>query len=219
MGLGFQNLEVYLMKRFRVLLLTMLFMLVVALPAMAQGTQSNSPVQRTSINGATFYGGEGSTETYANLATDYENQDQYILYLQKYNYITNELSNGQVKIPKSDVVFNTNKGSVMVSEIVALNKVEWVYDEETGSYNPIEEYVGDESINLTWSFNPRDYSYHKSVERNIEIGFNEYLQLGSSTFKEYNHVTVSGNIGDMEIVDFDDTGAYVFTGTSFAVIK
>jgi hypothetical protein len=194
-------------------------MLTMVFPAMAQGTQNNSPVQRSSINGAMFYGGEGSTATYANLATDYDNQDQYILYFYKYNYITDENYYGQVKIPKSDVVFNTKKGTVMVSKTVAVNKVEWVYDEESDYYNPIETFVGDESINLTWSFNPRDYSYHKSVNKNIEIGFNEYLQLGSSTYKDYNHVTVSGKIGDMEIVDFDYTGASVFTGTSFSVIK
>ena len=40
-----------------------------------------------------------------------------------------------------------------------------------------------------------------------------------STAKDYNNVTVSGNIGDLEIVDFDYTGSNVFTGTSFAVIK
>jgi hypothetical protein len=207
------------MRRFRVLILTILFMLTMALPAMAQGTQNNSPVQRTSFNSATFYGGEESTNIYASLATDYDNQDQYILFLEKINYITDEYYYGQVKIPKSDVVFNTKKGTVMVSKTVALNEVEWVYDEESDSYNPIEKYVGDESINLTWSFNPRDYSYHKSIDRNIEIGFDEYLQLGSSTYKDYNNVTVSGKIGDLEIVDFDYTGANVFTGTSFAVIK
>src|SRR3954466_9362893 len=219
MGLGFQNLEVYLMKRFRVLILSILFLLTMALPALAQGTQNNSPVQKTSTNGAIFYGGEGSTNTYVNLATDYENQDQYILYLEKYSNIIDEYYYSQVKIPKSDVVFNTNKGTVTVSKTEAINKVEWVYDEENDSYNRIEEYVGDESINLTWSFNPRDYIYHKSVDRNIEIGFDEYLQLGSFTSKDYNHVTVSGKIGDVEIIDFDYTGAYVFTGTSFAVIK
>jgi hypothetical protein len=207
------------MRRFRVLILTILFMLTMALPAMAQGTQNNSPVQRTSFNSATFYGGEESTNIYASLATDYDNQDQYILFLEKINYITDEYYYGQVKIPKSDVVFNTKKGTVMVSKTVALNEVEWVYDEESDSYNPIEKYVGDESINLTWSFNPRDYSYHKSIDRNIEIGFDEYLQLGSSTYKYYNYVTVSGKIGDLEIVDLDYTGANVFTGTSFAVIK
>ena len=219
MGLGFQNLEVYLMKKLRVLILTILFMLTMALPAMAQGTQNNSPVQRTAFNDARFYGGEGSTDTYVNLVTDYENQDQYILYLDKYNYIENVSYYGQVKIPKSDIVFNTKKGTVMVSKTVAVNKLEWIYDEESDSYYPIEEYVGDESINLTWSFNPRDYSSHKSVDRNIEIGLDEYLQLGSSTYKDYNNVTVSGNIGDMELVDFDYTGANVLTGTSFSVIK
>ena len=205
------------MKRFRVLLLAMLFMLTMAVPAMAQGTQNNSPVQRTAFNGAMFYGNEGSTDINANLVTDYENQDQYILYLDKYNYIAEEFYYGQVKIPKSDVVFNTKKGTVMVSKAVAVNKVKWVYDGD--SYYPIEEYVGDESINLTWSFNPREYSSHKSVDRNIEIGFDEYLQLGSSILKEYNHVTVSGSIGEMEIAEFDYSDANVLTGTSFSVIK
>lgn len=41
------------MRRFRVLILTILFMLTMALPAMAQGTQSNSPIQRTAFNIAT----------------------------------------------------------------------------------------------------------------------------------------------------------------------
>ena len=219
MGLGFQNLEVYLMKRFRVLILSILFMVTMALPALAQGTQNNSPVQKTSTNGAIFYGGEGSTNTYVNLATDYENQDQYILYLEKYSNIIDEYYYSQVKIPKSDVVFKTNKGTVMVSKTVAVNKIEWVYDEESDSYNPIEKYVGDESINLTWSFNPKDYAYQKSFDKNIQIGFDEYLKLRRSTYKDYNSVTVSGKIGDIEIVDFDYTSANVFTGTSFQIIK
>src|SRR3954471_8943902 len=134
MGLGFQNLEVYLMRRFRVLILTILFMLTMALPAMAQGTQSNSPVQRTAFNIATFFGGEGSTDIFASLSTDFENQDQYILYFEKHSYITGDYY-GQVKIPKSDVVFNTTKGTVMLSKTVAVNKIEWVYDEESDSYN------------------------------------------------------------------------------------
>src|SRR3954451_3382202 len=220
MGLDFQNLEVYLMKSFRVLILSILFMVTMALPALAQGTQSNSPVQRTSANSAIFYGGVvGSADTFASLSTDYENQDQYILYLEKYSNINAEYYYGQVKIPKSDVVFNTNKGTVTVSKTVAINKVEWVYDEENDSYNRIEEYVGDESINLTWSFNPRDFSYHKYVDRNIEIGFDKYLKLGRSTYKEYNAVTVSGKIGDKEIADFDHITANVFAGTSFQIIK
>ena len=207
------------MRRFRVLLLTILFILTMALPAMAQGTQSNSPVEKTSIDVATFYGGKGSTNTYANLTTDYENQDQYILYVEKNNNLTDEYYYGRVKIPKSDVVFNTTKGTVMVSKTVAVNTVEWVYDEESDSYKPIEKYVGDEAINLTWSFNPKDYSDYKYVDKKIEIGPNEYLQIGRTTTKEYNHVTASGKIGDMEIKDFDGTGANVSTGTSFAVIK
>lgn len=207
------------MRKFSVLIFTILFILTMTLPAMAQGTPNNSPVQRSSINAATFYGGEGSTDTYAHLVDDYENQDQYILYVDKYNYSTNESYYGQVKIPKSDVVFNLNKGTVMVSKTVALTKVEWVYDEVGGFYTPIETPAGDVAINLTWSFNPRDYSYNKSVDRNIEYGFNQYLQLGRSTFKDYNNVTVSGNIGDMKVVDFDNTGAKVYTGTSFTVIK
>lgn len=207
------------MRSFKVVIFTILLMLTMTLPAMAKGTPNNSPVQKASINTATFYGGQGTTDTYANLVTNYENQDQYILYLEKYNYETNESYYGQVKIPKSDVVFVTNKGTVKVSKTVAINKVEWVYDEVSGTYNPIETYVGDESINLTWSFNPKNYSYHKSFDRNIEIGFNEYLQLGKSTYKDYNNVTVSGNIGDTEIADFERTGASVLTGTSFSVIK
>jgi hypothetical protein len=207
------------MKRFRVLILTILFMLTMALPALAQGTQSNSPVQRTAFNSAIVNGWGESANTYVSLSTDYENQDQYILYLEKYSNITHENYYGQVKIPKSDVVFNTNKGTVMVSKTVAVNKLEWVYDEEHDSYNRIETYVGDESINLTWSFNPRDFIYHKSVEKNIEIGLDEYLQLGSSTYKVYNDVTVSGKIGDIEIADFYHIATNVLTGTSFQIIK
>jgi hypothetical protein len=207
------------MKRFRVLILTILFMLTMALPALAQGTQSNSPVQRTSTNNAMFYGEGGATKTYVSLSTDYENQHQYILYLQKYDNINFEYYYGRIKIPKSDVVFNTNKGTVMVSKTVALNKFELVYDEEHDSYSPIEKYVGDESINLTWSFNPRDFIYHKSVDKNIEIGLDEYLRLGSSTYKDYTDVTVTGKIGDIEIADFYITTANVLTGTSFSIIK
>lgn len=204
------------MKNIKVLVFTILFLLTTALPAMAQ---SNSPVQKSSINGAMFYGGDETTETYVNLATDYENKDQYILYLEKYNFETNEYYYGQATIPKVDVVFDTKKGTVTVRDTVTLNKVEWVYDKKTKSEYPVETPAGDESINLTWSFNSGDYSYHKSVDKNIEIGFDEYLQLSRATYKDYNHVSISGQIGAMETVDFEYTGASVFTGTAFTIIK
>ncbi|MGI8385691.1 hypothetical protein [Robertmurraya sp. P23] len=203
------------MKKFKVLLFTILFMLI-AVPAMAQ---SNSPVQKASINGAMFYGGDGTTDTFVNLATDYENKDQYILYLEKYNFQTDEYYYGQAIIPKSSVVFDTKKGTVSVSNTVTLNKVEWVYDKKTKAEYPVETPVGDESINLTWSFNSGDYSYHKTVDKNIEIGFDEYLQLARATYKDYYNVTVSGKIGAIETVDFDYNGGSVFTGTSFVIIK
>jgi len=168
---------------------------------------------------AMFYVGDGTTDTFVNLATDYENKDQYILYVEKYNFEMNEYTYGQAIIPKSSVVFDTRKGTVSVSDTVTLNKVEWVYDKKTKTEYPVETYAGDESINLTWSFNSRDYSYHKYVDKNIEIGFDEYLQLSRFTYKDYNNVTVSGQIGAMETVDFEYNGGSVFTGTSFVIIK
>lgn len=214
-GLGFHNLEVYSLKKFKVLLFTVLFMLI-AVPAMAQ---SNSPVQKASINAAMFYGGEGTTDTYVNLANDYENKDQYILYLEKYNFETDEYTYGQALIPKSEVVFDTKKGTVSVSKAVTMTHVKWVYDKKGKYYYPLETAAGEESVNLTWSFNSGDYSYHKTVDKNIEIGFDEYLQLARSTYKDYNKVTVSGNIGTKQTVDFEYSGGSVLTGSFFTIIK
>jgi hypothetical protein len=201
------------MRKLTLVILSMILVLTMSLPAMAKGAQ------KSSFEYATFYGMEGSTEIYVSVTTDYENQDQYILYVDKYNYETDEIISGYVRIPKSEIVFKTNKGTVKVNTIVPLNKVEWVYDEASDSYYTIETYIGDESVNLTWSFDPKNYSSHKYVDKNIQIGPNEYIKLEKYTYKQYRGVTVSGNIGHLEIVDFAYSNASVLTGTSLQIIK
>ncbi|KKI88901.1 hypothetical protein WQ54_28665 [Bacillus sp. SA1-12] len=207
------------MKRLRVMILTVVFILTMALPAMAQGNQSNSPVSKSSFESAMFNGIQGSIETYTTLTADPENKGQYILYLEKYNFDANVYYFGSAVVPSSDVVFNTTKGTVKVNKTVALTKVEDVYDEENDAYYTIETPAGDESVDLTWAFNPRNYSTHKYVDRNIEIDFNQYLQLSKATIKDYSNVTVSGKIGNAGTEELDHSGASVFTGTSFTIIK
>ena len=156
---------------------------------------------------------------YKRLLTDYENEDQYLLYVDKYNYETDEMIGGVVKIPKSEVVFKTNKGTVQVNKTVPLYKIEWVYDEVSETKYPVETYLGDESINLTWSFDPKADSSGKSFDKKVKIGPNEYLQVGKYTYKDYFDVTVTGHIGDLDVAEFESTNASIMTGTSFEVIK
>lgn len=200
-------------------MLAILFLLITALPVMAQGTKSNSPVQKSSFNESMFYGQKGSIETFAYLTSYSEEKDQYYLYLEKYNFDTDEYYYGSVMIPASDIVFSTTKGTAILNNTVAINKVDFVYDEEADEYYPIETYVGDESVNLTWTFNPRDYSTHKYTDKNIQLDFEQYLQLSKGTYKDYKNVAVTGNIGEIGIEDFDYSGAGVMTGTGFAIIK
>ncbi|MCM3790058.1 hypothetical protein M3221_16850 [Domibacillus indicus] len=207
------------MKRFRVMMLTVVFILTMALPAMAQGNQRDSQVSKSSIESAMFDGIQGSVETYTTLTADPENKDQYILYLEKYNFEAGLYYYGSAVVPASDVVFNTTKGTVKVNKTVALTKVEDVYDKKNDVFYTIETPAGDESVDLTWTFNPRNYSTHKYVDRNIEIDFNQYLQLSTATIIDYSTVTVSGKIGNTGTEEFDHSGASVFTGTSFTLIK
>lgn len=190
-----------------------------ALPALAQGNSSNSQVLKSSIESAMFDGYQGSIETYTTLTADPENKDQYILYLEKYNFDANVFYYGSSVVPASDAVFNTTKGTVKVNKTVTLTKVEPVYDEENDVFYTIETPAGDESVDLTWTFNPRKYSTHQYVDRNIEIGFNQYLKLSKATIKDYSNVTVSGKVGNTGTEEFDHYGASVFTGTSFRIIK
>lgn len=219
MRFRFYYLGVYTLKRFRVLMLTVVLILTMALPAMAQGTQSNSPAQKSSFNDAVFFGGKGNTETFVGLSSYSENNGQYNLYLEKYNFETGEYYYGSAEIPATDVVFNTTKGTVTVNQTVDVYKVEYVYDEETDSDTTNETYLGEESVSLTWAFNPRNYSTHKFVERNIELDFEQYLQLSKGTIKDYNNVQITGQIGNTGIEDYEYTGGGVSTGTAFALIK
>ena len=203
------------MRKLTMVLLAIVLMLTMSLPAMAKGAST----QKSSFEVASFSGIEGSTETYVSLVTNYHNPDQYLLILEKYNYETGEIIRGDVAIPKSEVVFKTNKGTVQVNKTVSLIKYEWVYDEPSDSYYPIETYAGDESVNLTWSFDHKNYSTHKSVDKNIDIGPNEYIKFLKSTYKEYKQITVSGNIGNVNVADYDYNYASVLTGTSLQVIK
>jgi hypothetical protein len=190
-----------------------------ALPAMAQGNQSNSPAQKISFNDAVFFGGTENTDTFVGLSSYSEVKNQYNLYLEKYNFETGDYYFGSAAIPASEVVFNTTKGTVTVNKTVDVYKVEYTYDEETDSETVTETYVGVESVNLTWTFNPRNYSTHKFMEKNIELDFDEYLQLSKGTSKDYNGVQVTGNIGDTDIKVLDYTGGGVSTGTALAIIK
>ncbi|MGJ7922919.1 hypothetical protein [Neobacillus sp. LXY-4] len=207
------------MKRLRVLMLTVVFILSMALPAMAQGTQSKTPVQKSTYEGAMFFGNKDSFETFVNLSSYSEINGQYDLYFGKYNSNTDEYYYGSAVVPASEVVFNTTKGSVKVNKTVSVYKVEFVYDEETDSYTTNETYVGDETVNLSWAFNPKEFSTHKYQDRNIQIGYDQYLKLSKGTFKDYNNVAVTGNIGDSGIEDFEYSGANVSTGTGFDLIK
>jgi hypothetical protein len=207
------------MRRLKVLSLTIFFLLAMALPVIAQGNPSNSPVQRDSFNGAFFFGSEDSTITLIDIFDGTEEKD--FIFLEKYFESDPTISYvGSLEIEKANVVFNMQKGTVSVRAIIPLTKVEWIYDEETDSYyaNYLEN-VGSEEVTLIWSFNHRDYSYHKSVNKNIQIGMDEYLHLDRATYKDFNNIIVSGNVGGTDVQDFDFTSGGVTSGTYFSIIK
>ncbi|TDK54739.1 hypothetical protein E2K98_28915 [Bacillus salipaludis] len=125
------------MRKMKVLILTVVFLLTMALPAMAQ---SNSPVNKGSFQGASFYGSEATSDTSVGLFTNFEDKDSYILYYQTYDYEKDEYYYGSAVVPATKVVFDINKGTAKVNQTVEVNKVDLTRDEEGNC-------TGDESSN------------------------------------------------------------------------
>ena len=201
------------MKKVKVLILTVVFLLTMALPAMAQ---SNSSIYKGSFQGASFYGSEGTVDTYVDLSTNFEGKDSYILYYQTYDYEKDENYYGSAVVPASQVVFDINKGTVKVNTTVEV--YDFTCDEEgycTGDETP----AGTKSINLTWAFNSKSYSTSKYTGKNVQIDFDQYIKLSKGTFKNYNNVSVSGTIDGKSTDSFEYSGTNVSTGSSFTIIK
>jgi hypothetical protein len=203
------------MRKVKVLILTVVFLLTMALPAMAQ---SNSPVYKGSYQGASFYGSEGTVDTNVDLSTNFEGKDSYILYYQTYDYEKDEYYFGSTIVPATKVVFDINKGTAKVNQTVEVNKVDFTCDEE-GNCTGVETPAGTKSINLTWTFNPKSYSTSKFTEKNVQIDFDEFIKLSKGTFKDYYNVSVSGTVDGKGTDSFEYSGANVSTGSSFTIIK
>src|SRR3954470_18448926 len=99
------------MKKMKVLILTVVFLLTMALPAMAQ---SNSSLNKSSFKGASFYGSEGTADTYVDISTNFEEKDSYILYFQTYDNEKEEYYYGSAVVPATNVIFDVNKGTAKV---------------------------------------------------------------------------------------------------------
>ncbi|MFJ5762892.1 hypothetical protein ACIQAA_28000 [Neobacillus sp. NPDC093182] len=203
------------MRKVKVLILTVVFLLTMALPAMAQ---SNSSVNKGSFQGASFYGSEGTVDTSVDLSTNFEDKDSYILYYQTYDYEKDEYYYGSAIVPATNAIFDVNKGMAKVNTTVDVYKVDFTCDEEgncTGNETP----AGTKSINLAWAFNPKSYSTSKYSDKNVQIDFDQYIKLSKGTFKNYNNVLVSGTVDGKTTDSFEYSGANVSTGSSFAIIK
>ncbi|QIZ08268.1 hypothetical protein HFZ78_17305 [Priestia megaterium] len=203
------------MRKVKVLILTVVFLLTMALPAMAQ---SNSPVYKGSFQGASFYGSAGTVDTSVDLSTNFEGKDSYILYYQTYDYEKDEYYYGSAVVPATKAVFDINKGTAKVNQTVEVYKVDFTCDEE-GNCTGDETPAGTKSINLTWAFNPKSYSTSKYSEKNVQIDFDEYIKLSKVTFKDYNNVSVSGTVDGKGTDSFEYYDGNVSTGSSFAIIK
>ncbi|MGG1678116.1 hypothetical protein ACIFOT_20615 [Neobacillus sp. NRS-1170] len=203
------------MRKVKVLILTVVFLLTMALPAMAQ---SNSPVYKGSFQGASFYGSEGTLDTNVDLNTNFEDKDSYILYYQSYDYEKDEAFYGSAVVPATKVVFDIHKGTAKVNQTVEVNKVEFTCDEE-GNCTGVETPAGTKSINLTWEFNPKSYSTSKYTDKNVQIDFDQYIKLSKGTFKDYHNVSVSGTVDGKVTDSFEYSGGNVSTGSSFVIIK
>ncbi len=203
------------MKKVKVLFLTVVFLLTMALPAMAQ---SSSPVYKGSFQSVSFYGSEGTVDTSVDLSTNYEGKDSYILYYHTYNYEKDEYYYGSAVVPASKAIFDINKGTAKVNQTVEVYKVNLTCDEE-GNWTGEKTPVGTKSINLTWTFNPKSYSTSKYTERNVQIGFDEYIKLSKGTFKNYNNVSVSGTVDSKRSDSFEYSGGNVSTSSSLTIIK
>ena len=202
------------MKKVKVLILTVVFLLTMALPAMAQ---SNS-VYKGSFQGASFYGSEATGDTYVDLSTNFEDKDSYILYYQTYDSEKEEYYYGSAVVPTTNAIFDVNKGTAKVNTTVEVYKVDWTCDEE-GNCTGDETPAGTKSINLAWAFNPKSYSTSKYSDKNVQIDFDQYIKLSKGTFKNYNNVSVSGTVDGKSTDSFEYSGANVSTGSSFSIIK
>ena len=203
------------MRKVKVLILTVVFLLTMALPAMAQ---SNSPVYKGTFQGASFYGSEGTGDTNVDLSTNFEDKDSYILYYQTYDYEKDEYYYGSAVVPATNAIFDVNKGTAKVNTTVEVYKVDFTCDEE-GNCTGDETPAGTKSINLAWSFNPKSYSTSKYSDKNVQIDFDQYIKLSKGTFKNFNNVSVSGTVDGKSTDSFEYSGANVSTGSSFAIIK
>ncbi|MEH7118880.1 hypothetical protein V7128_15855 [Neobacillus vireti] len=202
------------MKKVKVLILTVVFLLTMALQAMAQ---SNSPVYKGSFQDASFYGSEGTVDTSVYLSTNFEGKDSYILYYQTYDYEKDENYYGSAVVPASQVVFDINKGTVKVNTTVEV--YDFTCDEEGNCTGDETIPAGTKSINLTWVFSPKSYSTSKYSDKNVQIDFDQYIKLSKGTFKNYNNVSVSGTINGKSTDSFEYSGTNVSTGSSFTIIK
>jgi hypothetical protein len=203
------------MRKMKVFILTVVFLLTMALPAMAQ---SNSPVQKGSFQDASFYGSEGTVDTSVDLSTNFEGKDSYILYYQTYDYEKDEYYYGSAVVPATNAIFDVNKGTAKVNTTVEIYKVDFTCDEE-GNCNGDETPAGTKSINLAWEFNPKSYSTSKYSDKNVQIDFDQYIKLSKGTFKNYNNVSVSGTVDGKGTDSFEYSGGNVSTGSSFTIIK
>jgi hypothetical protein len=186
-----------------------------ALPAMAQ---NNSSIYKGSFQNASFYGSEGTVDTSVDLFTNFEDKDSYILYYHTYDYEKDEYYYGNTVVPTSKMMFDINKGTAIVNQTVEVFKVDFICDEE-GNCTGEETPAGTKSINLTWTFNPKNYSTFKYTEKNVQIGFDEYIKLSKGTSKDYNNVSVSGTVGSKSTDSFEYSGGYVSTSSSFTILK
>jgi hypothetical protein len=204
------------MRKIKVLILSVVFLLTMALPAMAQ---SNSAPYKGSFQSASFHGSEGTVETYVELSTSFEGKDSYMLSFHTYDYERDEFYYGSTLIPATKDVFDLNKGTAKVNQTVEVYKVDITCDDEEEECTWEETPAGFKSINLSWSFNPKSYSTSKYSEKNVQIDYDEYIKLSKGTFKDFNKVSVSGTVDGKSTDSFEYSGGHVNTGSSFTIIK
>lgn len=203
------------MKKVKVMILTVVFLLTMALPAMAQ---SNSPIYKGTYQSASFFGSDGTVETYVDLSTNFEGKDSYILSYQTNDYETNVFYYGSAVVPATKVVFDINKGTAKVNQTVEINKVDVTCDKK-GNCTVDETPAGTKSINLSWAFNSKSYSTSTYTDKNVQIDYDQYIKLSKGTFKDYYNVSVSGTVDGRGTNSFEYSGANVSTGSSFTIVK
>ncbi|KKK38102.1 hypothetical protein WQ57_09785 [Mesobacillus campisalis] len=208
------------MRKIKVLILSVVFLLTMSLPAMAQSNKSPSQSPyKGSYQSASFYGSEGTVDTHIEFSTNFEGKDSYMLIYHTYDYETDEFYIGSAEIPATKDVFDLNKGKAKVNATVEVSKVDVTCDDEGEECTWEETPAGSKSINLSWTFNPKSYSTSKYSDRNVQIGYDEYIKLSKGTFKNFNNVSVSGSIGEKRTDSFEYSGGGVTSGSSFTIIK